>query len=440
MKLSNSFKQKGLSLSVSLLKAYNACKKAKIITSFYSVPNYNDEPKLHIYSAKLRETYKISDSEENVGEFSGGASFDPTQAALKTLGEAIERYCLAIYHKHSLKKGRFTDFSNALNPQKVCSFSKSQKTKNNFKASRYDKNSVFHWVEGYSLSKMGKILIPAQLVYVPYHMSEPIIRFPITTGAASGNSLTSAILRGIYEIVERDAFMITYLNKLQVSRIELERSENFLLQILNIYKKYFLELHLFDITTDLGIPSILALILDKTGEGPAVSIGLKSHMDVKSALLGAIEEAQHVRPWIRDELSRAGFFKKTHIHSILDRGLLWSRTEMIPKLNFLLKTEKRINIKKYYQLYKKNDYRCLTKILEIFKLKNYSVNFVDVTLPTVKKLGFYVIKVIIPELQPLYLDEDFKYLGCNRLYKVPNLLGYKTRGYKNFNTVPHPFL
>lgn len=49
---------------------------------------------------------------------------------------------------------------------------------------------------------------------------------------------------------------------------------------------------------------------------------------------------------------------------------------------------------------------------------------------------------IIPELQPLYLDERYPYFGSDRLYSVPVKLGYlKNPNNENtLNKFPHPFL
>ena len=41
----------------------------------------------------------------------------------------------------------------------------------------------------------------------------------------------------------------------------------------------------------------------------------------------------------------------------------------------------------------------------IFSEKNYHVYVADITIDELKCVGFEVLKVIIPELHPLYLDE-----------------------------------
>lgn len=146
--------------------------------------------------------------------------------------------------------------------------------------------------------------MPAQLVYVPYSYQhdEPLLRFPISTGAATGVSLDDALYRGICEVVERDAFMITYLNKIVSPQVNLfSIKDKTIYDIANIFKRYKLELVILNLTTDLQIPVFAAVTLDRTGLGPAVSVGLKAGFNIKETIIGAIEESLMVRTWIRDK-------------------------------------------------------------------------------------------------------------------------------------------
>ena len=76
------------------------------------------------------------------------------------------------------------------------------------------------------------------------------------------------------------------------------------------------------------------------------------------------------------------------------------------------------------------------------KEKDIEVVYVDITHPKIKKYGIMVVKVFIPKLQPLYLDEYYPYLGGSRLYEVPVKLGFlKVPNQESqLNKIPHPFL
>ena len=52
----------------------------------------------------------------------------------------------------------------------------------------------------------------------------------------------------------------------------------------------------------------------------------------------------------------------------------------------------------------------LVDVLEKLRIKGYHLFVADISLPEIKPYGFEVLKVLIPELHPLYLDEHAKVL------------------------------
>jgi ribosomal protein S12 methylthiotransferase accessory factor len=70
----------------------------------------------------------------------------------------------------------------------------------------------------------------------------------------------------------------------------------------------------------------------------------------------------------------------------------------------------------------------------------YDVIIVKLTTPEIEEVGFTVVRVIIPGLQPLDVRMDSRYLGGKRLYDVPVSLGYREKVYEeNMCPYPHPF-
>lgn len=432
-----------LDLYSAIKKALKLVGKKGPITSLYKNPRYNDEPQFFQYTAAIRKNSSLSNTHD-AENLAGGTAFSKEKAVMKALGEAIERYCLSIFKRKQLiyapSKKLIKDY---LDPSAVVSFSSAQLKDNNPKIFALKQDSKFWWVKGFSITDNKEILVPAQLVYVPYHTyDEPVIRLPVTTGASAGTSLEGAVIRGICEIVERDSFMIFYLNKLTAPKLDLSKTgDETLIQIRESFKRYNLNLFVFNISTDLPFTSIMAIIADKTGIGPAVSVGLKCSFSAKEAIIGAVEEAQQVRSWIRDEMhnQKNPIINPDHIVDLKDRGLYWSRLERIRDLDFFLNSKKIIFVDNFIEKSALSEFDTLMQRLSRKKLE---VIFVDVTRPEVKKAGFFVVKVIIPQLQPLYLYENFKYLGGERLYNVPKALDYKNtpRNENELNSTPHPFL
>lgn len=440
-------KNNELNLDSAFDKAFRLIGKNKPIISLYRNQRYNDEPQFFQYSAIIRKSLSLSDiKEEEKDDVVGGTAISKDRAIMKALGEAIERYCLARFKKKDLTYAAVDQLrENYLNPLSVVNFSTNQLKNENLKAFCLCDEAKLSWIKGHSLTANKSIFIPAQLVYVPYHNhAEPIIRLPITTGAAAGSSIEDAVKRGICEIVERDSFMIFYLNKLMPLRLDLsETSDKSLTKFQESFERYNLDLYVFDISTDLPFVSIMAIIIDNTGIGPAVSVGLKCSLFAKDAIIGAIEEAQQIRSGIRDNMYNQ--VKPIVFDSVLDlkqRGLYWSKLDSIKDVDFFLNSRKIIPVDKFIKRKSNIININFDDLVKSLKAKNLEVMFVDVTRPEIRKQGFFVVKVIIPGLQPLYLYEDFKYLGGERLYQVPKILGYRNtpRNESELNNKPHPFL
>jgi hypothetical protein len=82
--------------------------------------------------------------------------------------------------------------------------------------------------------------------------------------------------------------MISYLSKRQLPRVILKDE---LKEIEKYFGRYNLELIILDSSTNLEIPSFICLNIDKTGIGPAVSVGLNADLDPKKGIYGAYKES-----------------------------------------------------------------------------------------------------------------------------------------------------
>lgn len=401
---------------------------------------YNDEPKLFAYGAFYKTN---SNDPENSAS---GVSFNKKKALVRVLGEIVERYCLDDLRNHDFIIRKLSDNNTSfLNPTELSPFSKQQLLKESYQKFVITRKSKFRWIKGYSCPEIKDVFIPAQLVFTSYRSlkEEPWIRYPISTGAAANVSVENALYNGICEIVERDGFMVHYLNRLSTPKIDLASlKDKSIYKILTIFKRYRLNLVVLDISTDIQIPAFAAITLDKTGIGPAVSVGLKAGFNIKDTIIGAIEEALMVRSWIRDKFIYSDTIYKLPqiIRTVDDRAYFWFKPESIKFLDFWLKNN---NLKKIKMNDSDSDPKySLGKALTLLNKACTDVFYVDITDPKMKGSNLVVVKVIIPQLHPLYLNEECPYLGGKRLYQVPVRLGYQKVPKKEgeLNKIPHPFL
>lgn len=420
-----------------------------LFKTFRDIKHYSDEIKFFHYGGLLSDTSKLSDGYNLESSVAGYSKNSREVALLKFIGEASERFSLNVYReKNSILSSYRKLQEKAININNIVSLSKKQLQNPNYLRFRYDQDSEFLWTRGISLKDGKKYYIPTQLIYLSYKYrpKEKIIYLPISTGAAGGTSLLSAISRGICEVVERDAFLITYLNKLKVPKVNLKSINNSEIdEWLELFERYRLELSVFDVTTEIDIPTFLTIVIDRSGIGSAVSAGLKTHLNPIEAILGSIAESQHPRCWIREIVEdHPGKIKKItpkKIKTIEERALYWFPINRIKDIEFLTNQENQ-ELKSYSFSKDLSEKKYLEVILEKVFKQNMDVYFKEITFPKFKRLGYYVVKVIIPQTTPFYLNEEVPYFGGKRLYEVPKLIGLKLSIAKeeNLNTIPHPFL
>ena len=431
---------------ISLIKNLSpVLREIKLVESFERVRQHYDEPKFWYYSASINDKHLKHDGAHFHSEASGVSFFSQNLAVLKALAEAIERYNnFAFFDEDIDFEGSYSKIKmDAINPTKFVYFSDKQLRQAKYKKFRIGNKSTFRWTEMRSLDGKKSYLVPCQAIYLSYQRtrSEPALYPSISTGAAGHSGLQAAILSGIYEVIERDAFMIYYLNKLKPKRYDLSSSNNEKIKkLLETAERYKLKIFSLDIKTDLSVPAVASVVIDDSGFSKAVSVGLKAHLDTESAIIGSINEAFHTRTWIREAYIQnpTSVLKSKLIKNstIKNRGLFWYSPESISKLNFFINDLDFEKIKPAnIELSVQNQLHILKKILEDI---GYKVYYKDISSKYFKDIPFKVVKIIIPGMQPVYLNENYPLHGGERLQSVPVRLGYKNK--MNLNTYPHPFL
>lgn len=423
----NSINKKDLlSLNKSLLAQLS---KKDLILNLQRRNNFSDEPQMTIYNITLKKSDNFSDGEHREIN-AGGFSFHSKEfALLKCLVEGIERYAMIAYRKKQFKKSSFNRLkSYSLDPSLYINEEKIKQT-------------VFYWSTGIDLLKNQQVLIPAQLIYFSYYseLKEPRLTELVSTGGAGGFEHSFTLLQGIYEIIEKDSFMTTYLIRNQPKKINLDNLKiHSLKKIFQSCERYNLELQLFDITNDLGIPSFLSVLIDRTGLGPRMTFGLKSSINYETAIEGSIEESFHTRPWIRLELmSMEDQYRPTrkNLRSFKDRALFWLSPAIQKELKFILdQGPTDLIYRKPVELSTEEE---LQTILGVFKSKNIPIYYSDITPEFFSEVGGFIYKCIAPTLQPIYFNETKPFIKIQRLKEVSQYFGASKF---KLNAVPHPFL
>ncbi len=436
-------------------------KNSGLISELFLDTNYHDGRKIFKYHFICHESL-FNDLTDGIALpsfriFTHGDSLDPEEAISKVIGELLERVPLLLYREKDFLRASLKELQEKnrffLPLNFLAGFSQKQKNKNvNFD---FNEESNFLWAQGKSLFTSKSCLIPGQLIFWNYatnHLGwkEPIIRESNTNGAGGHFSLQKAILSGLYELVQRDGFLIYWLNKKAPPKINLKTIEyEPLASFLKVFDQLGLEVNFFDTTSDLKIPSCICTIFDHSGVGPKISMGGGCEMDWDKMLFRSLIEAATVRHWQRkykESDTTGDLFLKQDYKPFWDfigqkeRLKLWANKEMFKEFDFFLKGEEKSlkELKKNFKSFSSVQDE-INFIIEKFRTlgNEYEIFYYQAKHWALQDLGYFSVKVIVPSLINLYLREPFAPLGARRLKEVPEKLGF--RAATEWNPLPHPF-
>lgn len=420
---------------------------------------YNDEPK--VYGVRLCEITPVGKTDGGcmVGTYGRGASLSLEEALSKVVGELLERYPLLLYRNADLLMTSARELravgKKFFDPFLLDQFSEWQKEK--FPRYRFSEGSVFRWVEGRSLFSGERAYIPAQLVYWNYRhaKNEPILQESNTNGAGGMFTKAEALLSGIYECIQRDGFFVYWLNGIAPPRIDTAsiRGEKARKMIASC-KRYGLDVHILNTTSDIGVPSVAAVLIDTIGRGPSVTFGAGCGPDPDNAIVRSLIEALAVRSWLRD--GKKGLASSrlpvsfdlptdykpfSNSLDLSQKVVYWSNPGMQEKICFFLEGQLQTIDKAFGTPpgVKFTPQQELKNVKDIFQAKGerYEIFYYEARHTILDTLGYASVSVNIPALLPVYLNEIKAPLGNPRIQEACRSLGHTPA--ETINPLPHPF-
>ncbi|XKL33433.1 YcaO-like family protein (plasmid) [Lactiplantibacillus plantarum] len=271
----------------------NICNKTTgLVSDIFQWTPEPDDPRVFMVAAKTAQ----KDVNEHVmpSEINSGAGLSLESAYRSAVGETIERYCSSFIHDDLLLKSFNELPDRGADPKDFAFYAKEQYKEKGFPFAEFTRDTVVAWTKATNLATGERSYVPASSVYLPYFFkpNEAHTWICVSTGLASSKSMVDAILRGIYEVVERDAISNMWFNHLSMPQIHLADDT----YLTNIYEKHMkipnCEYHLIDMTTDTGIPSVFG-VLDEHGRGSLVAAA--SNYDPRKAVLKTLIELSQGR-------------------------------------------------------------------------------------------------------------------------------------------------
>ena len=380
----------------------------------------------------------LGDIEYEPFELAGfGAGTSTLEAESAAIGEAVERYGSVVGSgRVDVEWGTYREFEDDAVHGDAFALPSSREI--NDPLVPFDENAPRGWVRGHDLTVGVTTLVPAQLVlpsYRPRFDSERIASWT-SNGLAAHRDERAAVLAGLREIEERDAFVIRYLNRWTPPEMPIRgisADVNFLLSTLP--DELPLKVRAWDITLDLGQPVVLVGVFSSDDALPPVCFGAACGGDYDYALRKGFFEAFYIMA----SMSKRGF-RRTVPEPL---GTIASPRQQFQQS---LRPGYRETLSWLLDEYVEwspavcQGGGALSEVLHSVAERGLRVITVDLTPPELRDLDWHVCHVFVPGAQPLSFGQ-VRRATSRRLYELPIEFGLRDEVARelDLNPVPHPF-
>lgn len=350
-----------------------------------------------------------------------GKGITKEQAYFSSAFELIEHTCLQYRGDIPIISAKYKDVKDYAIDMKL--FWETIKNTETF-FDNFNEELEMDWVIATSINNSSLILVPASFVFM-YDVDVKGTFFGATSnGAAAGTTLEDAILHGLLEAVERDAWIIGQSNPYILPIVDYSSiKKNEILDVISKIKNLGYDILTRDYTNDIGIPVYRTWIVDKNNYSKYAYMGLGCHISPEIALERSITEAVQIDDW-----SETGGEVDS---DMIDLSVLSNSLINIYNQHYLV--NKDVFGESKYKSEIKNDSESMTstfsaikKIVSLIKEKTGAdVYFVDLS---VSDINTKVVRVIVPG--------NFQIMNiplisvCDRLVEFGKNLGYSDKNVK----------
>jgi ribosomal protein S12 methylthiotransferase accessory factor len=424
----------------------------ELVSEYLGVVRWVDEDLAGPSDARLVRT--LCEVVESKGSHAGrealhAGAAEPTQAAAvaATLGEAAERYALLQYPAE-LPLATADELPGAAEPERFTPFHRRQLRTPGFPFRRFDRTSRVRWVEATMISSGERVFVPAQLVWLQAEPppNETPIGFATSSGTASAETRAEATLRATLELIERDAFMITWSNRLSLDRLSWANDPDAAAYAAERFDPTGLTYAAVDLSAFLGVPSVLGVVRGPRGEAP-LGIGAASASTARRAWRKALGEAFSVRTsaslFVSSCASARPDFGPDYesVRTFEDHVHLYAFDDTIGRCAFLDSSDRVRSLTTVESLPGVTAVEQLAALAEHLRRRRIDVFVVDITPLDLRELGICVMRAVSPDLCPLDVVHRVRFLGPARLRTAPVESGMRAhpRSFAELNPDPHPF-
>jgi ribosomal protein S12 methylthiotransferase accessory factor len=364
------------------------------------------------YLARLADTTGFSDRQ--AAQQAAGVAEGWDEAFMKSLGEALERYCAGVYRTDSLRQAQPGTVEGMVDPGAFVGVESTDEA-----VPWVEATDLAAWADERDPAAGQGAWLPAEFVQFP----PPERRFgsPITTGLGLGNGAVGALLSGLYEVVERDATMLAWYSTFEPLGLAVEADGYRTLA--GRAASEGLSVTALLVTQDVDVPVVAAAVHRDGGEWPRFAAGSGAGLDPTAAATSALSEA--LQNWM--ELRSMGPEAAAD-----ESGAIGRYAEFPTAAREFVDPETTVPADSVGPAEVPAGEAELAAVVDRVTGAGLSPYAARTTTRDVASLGFEAVRAVVPSAQPLFTDEA---TFGERAREVPGELGFEPR----LDREHHPF-
>lgn len=379
----------------------------------------------------------------------GGCSRSVESAQASALGEAVERLAARSVRPQDAFTASFAELGDeAVNPREWDLFHPETRAEAGFPYPTLDEHRPIRWLWGQSIDeelRQTPTAVPVARV-AAFRAPEDRHDAAVVSGFAAATCTVDAVWRGLREVLERDAFMIAWANRLPLRGLDLEDGPLDVVDLCRRFTEVGLEVRAGALKLDLGMWLVIAQCRSDRPGDPSTVVAVGCDPDLATAGSRALEELAAARLYVAGELAaHRGPLPQPvaeQVTTMVDHGLLYARSEMRRELERWWCPQEHLPWPSSSPaLPRPSSSELLRQGVSRCRSAGLRVLAVDLTPPEMRSLGLRVVKTLVPGTYPMQFDSRWPHFGGRRLTEVPVKLGLlpKPLGFEELCRVPHPF-
>jgi bacteriocin biosynthesis cyclodehydratase domain-containing protein len=330
-----------------------------------------------------------------------GKGLTVESALISAVGEAIERYAASLPDPRKIVWARVRDLDgDLLDPRVFPLYTSCQYSRKGFPYRPFDAKFRHPWVRGTWLGG-GDVWVPAVLAFLSLGIrAEHLICQGTSNGLAASTNLEDAAMKAIFELVERDAFLTTWMTAAACTEIEQDSLDGDVSGVLRAIEKLGAIIKVVTLSTSVCGTTIACIARGDGERFPGATLGLGADLDPRLALRQAVLELGQTAPHLC-HLMRGGAVRipsrPADVRRMFDHAAFYFPAVRATAFDRLCVTAARLSLHTPMNV----PARTLGACEAVLRSKGIRIALVDVTSPDVQTGPFRVVRAISADLQPL---------------------------------------